>query len=781
MRTDITAINARTISINGVPIAGSGNPTGPYTTFDQLDADAPLYLNGVLIQGTPIAGQVITNYTDVNVLSGVSEADVVRYGTPSTPATNAFTGPVSGFGSVVIPGGIPPLPAVTLYLAATRAQVPQIRYVSGTSPATSANVVAQGRKSYPGLAVAQNKLVIRYSGFISSLSSGEAPGVELDVGNAQSVQVALEFNGQTVQATFSGQQIGSIPSGAVAYDSDPIPASAFGLSQFPANTPFWVREYREVPVGGYIARYGSAAGMTGERQMTGATGLASQLLATGAMTGGTDAQMYYGPTAIMGDVPCVALVNIGDSINNGANEASPTPNQDGSAGGGYIMRAAFNVGGSPLPVLNMAANGTQVQQFVSANTKRLALIKACNITIANDNFGTNDIGTGGRTGAQVWTDRQTAWASLRANGITTIIGESILVRTTSTDSFVTATNQTVNTNYETGGTGRSVVNTNLRSTVGQSGGVDILFDTDKMVRDATFPDKWRFNGVASAWTDDGTHPVSATHVILGQAFNAVLATLTRPGVPAFTITYNATANALFARMATPPNAALKKALSDLYAGATAAAIPLDATGPFDAVYLPLHNEADASLNLVGANYTLTKGGTTNFTPYRSFRSDGTTGFYGTGFNPATATSPKFVQDNAGLGKITYTDTQEIGEEIGHSTARIGSRNTAGQLNVRDNTSVGYTPAIGDSLGVVNLSRTSSASYDIYKDRPAFGNRATASVAVTSANMEIARVGTNYSTREIGGAWIGRGLTATEYGAWYDLVTAFNAKLARLAA
>jgi lysophospholipase L1-like esterase len=95
MRTDVTAINARTISVNGTPIAGSGAATGPYTTFDQLDADVVLYLNGTLIQGSPVPGQIVTQYGDVNVLSGVSQADVVRYGVASTPATSAATGPIS--------------------------------------------------------------------------------------------------------------------------------------------------------------------------------------------------------------------------------------------------------------------------------------------------------------------------------------------------------------------------------------------------------------------------------------------------------------------------------------------------------------------------------------------------------------------------------------------------------------------------------------------------------------------------------------------------------------
>ncbi|MES3054901.1 hypothetical protein O6V14_04595 [Sphingomonas faeni] len=108
MRTDIAAINAKTISINGVPIAGSAAPSGSVTTFDQLDADTVLAINGTVVQGTFAPGMQFSNFDNINVLSGVSLGDVVKYGTASTPATNAATGPISGFG-----GGVTPTPTPT--------------------------------------------------------------------------------------------------------------------------------------------------------------------------------------------------------------------------------------------------------------------------------------------------------------------------------------------------------------------------------------------------------------------------------------------------------------------------------------------------------------------------------------------------------------------------------------------------------------------------------------------------------------------------------------------
>jgi hypothetical protein len=87
-QSNLTAINAKTISVNGTPIAGSGAATGPVTTFDALDASAVLALNGVVKQGALPAGAVFTNYDNINVnqTSGLSVAGVPYSGAPAFPA-----------------------------------------------------------------------------------------------------------------------------------------------------------------------------------------------------------------------------------------------------------------------------------------------------------------------------------------------------------------------------------------------------------------------------------------------------------------------------------------------------------------------------------------------------------------------------------------------------------------------------------------------------------------------------------------------------------------------
>lgn len=132
MKTDITAINARSISVNGTLVAGAYTVGGNWTTFDFLDADMVLALNGTPVFGTLPAGAVYTNYDNINLLSGGSVMEALKYGSPSTAATNAGTGPlgpVSG-GSI-----IPPTPAPGR-LATAFSVAPDVQYHPHTATMT---------------------------------------------------------------------------------------------------------------------------------------------------------------------------------------------------------------------------------------------------------------------------------------------------------------------------------------------------------------------------------------------------------------------------------------------------------------------------------------------------------------------------------------------------------------------------------------------------------------------------------------------------------------------
>jgi len=353
-----------------------------------------------------------------------------------------------------------------------------------------------------------------YAGFYS------ASGLEVNAGNDQSVQAAIEgISGGSpgvVRVTFGGQSTGTIVNGVALYLSDPIYPSQFGLSKFPKNTSFYVREQRDVTLGQNHTRGASIASMTGERTYLSDGQSASQLMATGVMsqpTGGSGPARMMGPTVILGKsigAPDVACIGIGDSIMAGSNDTSAPNGNDGSAGGGFVQRGLNSVNGRAVPFLQMGVSGTKAVDFVSSMTKRAAYFAyATNLL---ENFGTNDFENSARTAAQVYADRQTIWAAFKAaaQGSKRVDALPIIPRTNSTDSWATLANQTPRTGYAaTSGAFRDPMNANLATAL--SGGlVDGIIDLNAVIADAGSPDKWIVTGAANFATSDGTHPSPAT-------------------------------------------------------------------------------------------------------------------------------------------------------------------------------------------------------------------------------------------------------------------------------
>lgn len=354
-----------------------------------------------------------------------------------------------------------------------------------------------------------------YAGFYS------ASGLEVNAGNDQSIQAAIEgISGGSpgvVRVTFDGgNSVGTIVDGVALYLSDRLYASAFGLTKFPKNTTFFVREQRDVALGKNHTRCSSIASMTGERTYLSDGQSASQLMSTGAMsqpTGGSGPARMMGPTVIIGKsvgATEVAVIGIGDSIMAGSNDTSAPNGNDGSAGGGFVQRGLYSVNGRTIPFLQMGVSGTKAMDFVTSYAKRAAYFRYA--THLLENFGTNDFVDSARTAAQVYADRQTIWAAFKAaaQGAKRVEAFPILPRTNSTDSWATLANQTPRTGYAaSSGTFRDPMNANLATAL--SGGlIDGIIDLNAAIADVGSPDKWIVTGAANFATSDGTHPSPAT-------------------------------------------------------------------------------------------------------------------------------------------------------------------------------------------------------------------------------------------------------------------------------
>ena len=80
----------------------------------------------------------------------------------------------------------------------------------------------------------------------------------------------------------------------------------------------------------------------------------------------------------------------------------------------------------------------------------------------------------------------------------------------------------------------------------------------------------------------------------------------------------------------------------------------------DTLYvLAQQNATDAKLNLCGTTYGATAVGTGGtFTTLQGFSGFSASNYLDTGFNPSTATTPKFVQNSANFGLWAYADVSE---------------------------------------------------------------------------------------------------------------------------
>jgi hypothetical protein len=393
------------------------------------------------------------------------------------------------------------LPAGRLVLAANHCQ-----FYTTTFQATGANHVrAETRTRHKTGNADLTQLRLVYAGFY--LANGT--GIETNVGNAVSIEAAIEWPGATpvtARVTFNGSSVGSIVDGATAYMSDPIYPSAFGLSVFPKNTTFYVRRLSAVA---QTLRYGrhEASSATGERTAFSDGLSASQLLGSGAMavpSGGADSSATQGPTAILGvpsGTPDIAVALIGDSITNGSNDNNM--GGDGEAGSGWMPRGLWSVGSRSIPWIKMAVGGAEARYHAS-NVKWKEYLQY--VTHGIVAAGTNDMRVSSRTAAQTWADLQTLYTACKTGGLRRVEAALIIPRVTGT--YATTGGQTPVTGFETGGNRRDALNTLI---VAGTSGLDNYINVNLDAADGTALDRFIANG-----TNDGTHPVATLHASMGS-------------------------------------------------------------------------------------------------------------------------------------------------------------------------------------------------------------------------------------------------------------------------
>ncbi|TCP95280.1 hypothetical protein C8J46_1149 [Sphingomonas sp. PP-F2F-A104-K0414] len=316
----------------------------------------------------------------------------------------------------------------------------------------------------------------------------------------------IEYNGIVVVLTFDGVTSRQLVSGEMDVRSDEVPASAFGLTQYPANfTGFEVTE-REWVAGTNRINIGTPLTMTGFGCVRGPIGSPSKIGVAGAFNNSNTtwadySARFFGPTLIVGRPVGLmpAWITLGASIEAGTAD---------DANRGYAARSAQIV--PQYAQGNLARGGETSTGYLSSDgDSRRALYKYFNCAIngylGNDYSG----GTPKETGA---TNMATINAQLKAAGIKRILQVRMAPKSDTTDAYATTANQTVRTING----GFNVYRNYIDAQALLDPNVNGIVDMTSVQEPANDTGKWAVNGTASYATADGTHPSAAMHALMVQ-------------------------------------------------------------------------------------------------------------------------------------------------------------------------------------------------------------------------------------------------------------------------
>lgn len=329
------------------------------------------------------------------------------------------------------------------------------------------------------------------------LNSG---AVEAAGANDISVTAAIEYPSGTYHRLFFGGKITAAISPGATIWSDDLPI------YIPSNSLFYVRSFVSVasapltwPRGHQVVVSG-----LGEASEEG-VGLSDNTTSATAYGGFNGA--CYSPIAIAG-IPATpsakSVLLLGDSITWGqgddATGVAAVPIGDGTPGNfGWASRACYTAG---VGHSRMTRAGVYARDLVGASYRTRVLAQYASTAVIL--LGTNDL-INGRTLAQLKSNYTEICNDLSAQGCR-ILGVTIPPRTSSTDGWATAVNQTANGSAYTGGASsvRSQFNSWLRGGTSPIYGVVELADSLETSRDSGI---WVAN-----YTSDGTHPNQSGHI-----------------------------------------------------------------------------------------------------------------------------------------------------------------------------------------------------------------------------------------------------------------------------
>lgn len=350
-----------------------------------------------------------------------------------------------------------------------------------------------GQMSYVGLEAIQVGI---WNGYIGSATSG----VETGSGGTLDVYLSVEYPpGNFQRLTWNGTDHGTLADNAMGY-TDVVPLTI----PIPAFTRFRIAGYFVCGGSGRvtsisITNSADRAAWGDEYQVS--TGVDRTMDST-VLGSGSVSSVH--PQVVLGYSSLPVGVGIGDSQMLGTNDKYMDPQ-----GGRGLHRALAQLG----PSVDVAAGGDQANLYLVSNSIRSEIIRVSKASFGVLNYGINDITTG-RSSAQLTADR----ASIRAlyPGVK-LYGTTISPKSSSTDSFKTALNQTTHANNSV----RLTFNQSLRAAPVGPGSIDIagLVETDTGNEALLVQD----GGVwLPGMSDDGTHFTSPGYIAAAREIYAAL-------------------------------------------------------------------------------------------------------------------------------------------------------------------------------------------------------------------------------------------------------------------
>lgn len=241
------------------------------------------------------------------------------------------------------------------------------------------------------------------------------------------------------------------------------------------------------------------------------------------------------------------------------------------------------------------------------------------------------------------------------------------------------------------------------------------------------------------------------------------------------VRYDSSALALFERFNAEPSSLRKRLINDLIVErkdigtwSDDDAFYVIAMGLDDPGYVTANDAHAARQNWVANQYNLTAVASPVFTTDRDYQGDGSSSYLDTGFNPTTATSPKFTQNSAHMLFVSRTATAGSGVDMGNANSLILTyQTTTSNFAQRCNA--------GSSGVVVNPAADGSGRYFANRTGAGGGNTdgggwrnaseivsspQVVSAAPDNSNLRIlGRSGTvSYSARQVSVAGFGAGLS-----------------------